>query len=78
MQSDQVAVGVEAGRALEHGDRPEEIMRHVFFPAPDQLDGDTGKFLGNGNGLMHVILCTAAPAEAAAKVASIHLAFLQR
>ncbi len=38
VQPDQISVGVEAGGALAHRDRPVEVVRLIFLATPDQLD----------------------------------------
>ncbi len=78
MQADEVAVVVEAGRELALRDRPVEVVRHVLLAAPDHLDRNVGEVLGDGDGLMDVVLRAAAPAEAAADVGPIDLALVER
>ena len=69
-----VALVVEAGGQLALRDRPVEVVRHVLFAAPDHLDRHAGELLGDGDGLAHVVLRAAAPAEAAAEVVPVDLA----
>ena len=63
---------------LHMRDRAVEIVRLVFLAAPDQLDRRAGEFLGDGDRLVHVVLRAAAPAEAAAEIVPVHLAFRER
>ena len=78
VQADQLALLVEARRHLAHRDRAIEIVRLILLAAPDQLDRRAGKFLRDGDRLMHVILRAAAPAEAAAEIVAVHFAFRER
>ncbi len=78
MQPHELAVLVQSGRGLALRDRPVEVVRHVLLPAPDHLDRDAGKLLRDGDGLAHVVLRTAAPAEAAAQDVLVDLALLER
>ncbi len=78
VQARELAVGIEAGRQLALRDRPVEVVRLVLLAAPDQLDRNAGEFLGDRHRLMHVVLRAAAPAEAAAEVVAVDLAFRER
>ncbi len=78
MQADEIALGVETGGHLALRDRPVEVMRLVFLAAPDQLDRDAREFLGNGRGLTRVVLCATTPAEAAAQIDAVDVAFADR
>ena len=78
VQPDEIAVRVEAGRHPALRDRPVEVVRHVLFAAPDHLDRDPRKLLGDGHRLAHVVLRAAAPSESAAEVVPVDLAFRER
>src|SRR5438309_8289697 len=47
----ELAALVDAGGEFALRDRPEVVVLHVLFAAPDQLYRDAGKLLGDGNGL---------------------------
>src|SRR5207253_625436 len=74
----ELAALVDAGGEFALGDRPEVVVLHVLFAAPDQLHRDTGKLLGDGDGLARVVLRAAAPPEAAAEVELVDLGVLDR
>ena len=74
----ELAVGVEAGRHLALRDRAVEIVRLIFLAAPDHLDRRVGEFLRDLDRLMDVVLRAAAPAEAAAEIVAVDLAFVER
>ena len=78
VQAGELAVGIEAGRELALRDRAVEVVRLVLLAAPDQLDRDVREFLGDGHGLMDEVLRAAAPAEAAAEVEPVDIAFGER
>ena len=77
VQSDQVAVGVEASGQPALRDRAVEVVRLILLAAPDQLDRNAGKLLGDDDRLAHVVLRAAAPAEAAAEVIAVDLALVR-
>src|SRR6266540_3617997 len=78
VQPHEVAVRIETGGATALRDRPEEVVRLVLLPAPNQLDRHARKLLGDRHRLVHVILRAAAPTEAAAEVGPVDLAFGER
>src|SRR5262249_58437353 len=75
VQGDQVAARIKAGGEPALRDRPEEIVRLVLLATPDQLDWDSGELLRDRHRLVDVILRAAAPAETAAEVHLVDLAF---
>ena len=78
MQRLELAGAIETGGQSALRDRPVEVVRHVLFARPDQLDGNAGKLLCDGSCLTHVILCAAAATEAAAERMLVDLAFFER
>ena len=78
VQARELAVGIEARRQLALRDRAVKIVRLVLLAAPDQLDWNTGEFLGDRHRLMHVVLRAAAPAKAATEVVAVDFAVRQR
>ena len=78
MQARQVACGVEPGRQLALRDRPVEVVGLILFATPDQLDRHVGELFGNLDGLVDIILRTAAPPETATEVVPVNFTFIER
>ena len=74
----EIVAGIEARRQPALRDRPVEVVHHVLFARPDQLDRHARHLLGDRHRLAHVVLGAAAPAEAAAGVHLVDLALPER
>ena len=59
---------VERARELALGGRVIGAVQHVLFARPDQLDRRARHLLGDRDRLAHIVLDSAAPAEAAAEM----------
>jgi hypothetical protein len=78
VQRRHVALRVQPGRQLALRDRVVQAVGHVFFTAPQQLDGRARHLLGNRHRLAHPVVHRAAAAKTAAEVDLVDLALRGR
>ena len=78
MQSGQVPVRIESSDHLGLSDGVIMPVQHILFTGPDQLHGRARHLLGDQDRLTDVIVACGAPAEAAAEVVAVDIAFVDR